>query len=180
MRFQQQAGGRIFTNERFAFLDESTKKAVETFTPSLLPSGARTDRQKLKGESALFERSIGKMRESIDAALSRATAISARAPSGPNGGLPPPPQVNLPSMNFGVGPEFSGIVDAIFQKYQAAYQADIANLRGVVTAAIAGADGARRRMPGRMWSSLDGYLRGVAARVREDIVNPAATVSALI
>jgi TP901 family phage tail tape measure protein len=132
----QKRGGKGFTNEEFMFFTPETKRAVQDFTPGLLPPAARGERQKLEGEASQLQQIIGPLRKVLDESIARAGGAKVNAPAG-TGAPAAPPQINVAPMTFTFSEQFAQISDVLVKAVDARLGPEIAAIGAKVDAIIA-------------------------------------------
>jgi hypothetical protein len=141
----QQQGGRL-SNERFAYLSDDTRRAVQEFTPDLLPSGARTDRQKLEQEQGrLLSAEMETFRQSL---LDGIKALREGIDVAPEATAMPVPQVNVGGVNITFGAEIDQIVRGINEGVRAEMAVQMASVQATLATLRDGAGRAAAQTAG--------------------------------
>ena len=104
-RFQQQRGNKAFTAEEFSFLDEKTRKSIETFDPSAAPAGLNTPTQAVDNEIGENKAMLQSLTDAVKAMTeaARARNINPEADAATYAGTPPDSKPPVPDIALNVG-----------------------------------------------------------------------------
>ena len=104
-RFQQQRGNKAFTPEDFSFLDEKTRKSIETFDPSAAPAGLNTPTQAVDNEIGENKGMLQSLTDAVKAMTeaARARNINPEADAATYAGTPPDSKPPVPEIALNVG-----------------------------------------------------------------------------
>ena len=120
-RFQQQRGNKHFTPEDFMFLDQKTRKTIETFDPTAAPDGLNTPIQTVNNEIGENKAMLQSLTDAVKAITEAARARNinpeadaatyAGTPTPATTGKPPVPEiaVNVGGVHIDIGDQFARI-----------------------------------------------------------------------